>query len=450
VQGYKRREKMISNIHQYIQTATKLHVANINNQDDYSIDEVYQIKPDISDENLKKIIKEHKLNFQEQVILMLALAPHFAPQILDIFLAKNPNFDVICTEFGGIVEKPHRGVIPTGETAAFLLAARNTKLRKEVATALLPESKLSKLLLVELEPSKDGTPILSGKLTPNDELIQQLYFGRVVPPKLSTSFPAQELKTDMTWKDLIIGAHTKSQLEDLENWLAHHNTLLSHPLLGKRTRKGYRTLFHGPPGTGKTLTASLLGKYAKRPVFRIDLSLLVSKYIGETEKNLSGIFKRAENKNWILFFDEADALFSKRTETDSSNDRFANQEVAYLLQRVENYNGMVILATNFKQNIDDAFIRRFQSLIHFPKPNEEERRTIWKATVPKDTPLSEEIDLDRLVSNYELTAAQVSNIVQGAYIDCIVRKSKVIDKEILVKNLRAELEKEELLFNNYL
>lgn len=440
---------MLKPIQRMIKVATKLHVANINNQDDYSLAELYKVPLDIKDDQLNALIKKYQLNFQEQVILLLALAPYFAPQSLDIFMAKNPNFDVICTEFGGIIEKPHRGVIPTGETAVFLLAARNLELRKQVADLLLPESKLSKLGLVELEPVKVGYPILSGRLAPDDELVQELYYGRVIPPKLSQNFPAQLLETDMIWEDLIIPNHTKSQLENLENWLQFHDQLLQHPELGKRTKKGYRTLFHGPPGTGKTLTASLLGKYAKRPVYRIDLSLLVSKYIGETEKNMAGIFKRAENKDWILFFDEADALFSKRTETDSSNDRFANQEVSYLLQRVENYNGMVILATNFKQNIDEAFIRRFQSLIHFPKPSETERLQIWNTTVPKDLPLSKEIDLKRLVQYYELTAAQVSNIVQGAYIDCLVAKSKTISKENLIKNLRAELEKEELLFNDY-
>ncbi|HAA11694.1 MAG TPA: AAA family ATPase, partial [Cytophagales bacterium] len=116
--------------------------------------------------------------------------------------------------------------------------------------------------------------------------------------------------------------------QDIEYWLTYSNQLREHPELGKRAAKGYKALFYGPPGTGKTLTASLLGKSADRPVFLVDLSMIVSKYIGETEKNLANIFKKAEDKGWILFFDEADALFSKRTENESSNDRYANQEVA--------------------------------------------------------------------------------------------------------------------------
>lgn len=429
-----------------IDTATQLHVAHINDTENYPIDEVYAVPIEIEDDRLNQIIKDYGLNFQEQVILMLALAPHFAPQTLDIFLAKNPNFDIICTEFGGMTKPPHRGVIPTGETAVFLLAARDPKKRREVAQLLLPDSKLAQNDLVELEVTEEGLPLFSGKLIPNDELVQILLYGEVKPPKLSPKFPAKKLETPMKWDDLVIKKETREQLSDLENWLSFSDKLKQHPNLGKRAKKGYRTLFHGPPGTGKTLTASLLGKSANRPVFRIDLSLLVSKYIGETEKNLAGVFKRAEHKNWILFFDEADALFSKRVDTESSNDRFANQEVAYLLQRIEDYNGMVILATNLKQNLDEAFLRRFQSLVHFPKPEKIERRQLWQRTVPDDLPLAAAISLKQLVDNYELTASQISNIVQACFIDALALDEKEISRKNLMKNIRLEYAKGNLLF----
>lgn len=436
----------MNNLHQLIKTATELHVANINNTEIYSIDEIYATPMDISDKQLAEVITKHDLNFQEQVILLLALAPYFSPQVLDIFMAKNPNFDVICTEFGGTTEKPHRGVIPTGETAVFLLAARDPERRKEVAMLLLSSSKLYIHNLVELESVPEGVPVMGGKLIANDELVQQLLYGEVKPPKLSRNFPAEILETQMEWEDLIIPERTRDQLDDLQNWLAYSEQLQEHPQLGKRAKQGYRTLFYGPPGTGKTLTASLLGKSANRPVFRIDLSLMVSKYIGETEKNLAGVFKRAENKNWILFFDEAESLFSKRTNNESSNDRFANQEVAYLLQRIENYNGMVILASNLKQNMDNAFMRRFQSMVHFPKPGKEERELIWKTTVPEDLPLSKEINFEGLIKHYEFTASQISNIVQSCFIEAISTKEVQITRENLLKNMRQELNKEDLLF----
>lgn len=433
-----------------IEQATKLHVANINNADNYSLDELYKVPIEVEHPELRKLIENHNLDFQEQVILLLALAPYFSPQALDIFLAKNPNFDIICTEFGGLSRPPHRGVIPTGETAVFLLAARDLQRRQEVAQRLLPDSKLTQLRLLELEEVPGNLPPFSGRLLPNQDLIQILLYGEVKPPKISPNFPAQQLETDMSWDDLVIPPRTRDQLNDLENWLKFGAQLKAHPSLGKRTQKGYRTLFHGPPGTGKTLTASLLGKSTQRPVFRIDLSFLISKYIGETEKNLAGIFQRAEHKNWILFFDEADALFSKRVESESSNDRFANQEVAYLLQRIENYNGMVILASNLKENLDTAFLRRFQSMIHFPKPGKIERGLIWEKTVPKDFPFAKEIDKEALVNQYDLTASQISNIIQACFIDSLAEGQTVITRETLTKNLRAEFRKEELLFENWL
>ncbi|WP_062056415.1 ATP-binding protein [Aquimarina longa] len=441
---------MITSIKNIIDIVVKLHVANINNTENYALDELYNTQLQIEDGALLEIVKKYKLNFQEQVILLLALTPYFSPQTLDIFLAKNPNFDVICTEFGGTTQTPHRGVIPTAETAIFLLAARDPEKRKEVATLLLPESKLAKNNLVSLDPVADNIPPLSGKLLPHEELVQLLMYGAVKPPALSPHFPAQQLTTTMEWEDLIVSKKTKEQLNDLQNWLNYNQALQAHPELGKRAKKGYRTLFYGPSGTGKTLTASLLGKSANRPVFRIDLSLMVSKYIGETEKNLSGVFKKAEHKNWILFFDEADALFSKRTETSSSNDRFANQEVAYLLQRIENYNGMVILASNLKQNIDSAFMRRFQSLIYFPMPAKKERKLIWEKTIPKELPLSPEIDMDRLVDHYEFSASQISNIVQSCFIDTLATNTKEITSDILIKNLSQEFNKIDLLFENRL
>lgn len=130
--------------------------------------------------------------------------------------------------------------------------------------------------------------------------------------------------------------------------------------------KNNKILFIGGPRTGKKTLAALIGKQSGKEVYRIDLSMIISKYIGETEKNLSKVFADAENKNWILFFDEADALFGKRTGVRDAHDKYANQEVAYLLQRIEDHNGLVILATNMKSNIDEAFTRRFQTVIRFP------------------------------------------------------------------------------------
>jgi SpoVK/Ycf46/Vps4 family AAA+-type ATPase len=180
-----------------------------------------------------------------------------------------------------------------------------------------------------------------------------------------------EISTDKSWSDLALTDDTARKVEEIKKWLRQSTLINRENEKKKKLRQGYRALFHGPPSTGKTLTAALVGKEFDMPVYRIDLSMVVSKYIGETEKNLATIFDRANEKGGILLFDEADALFGKRTDIKDAHDRFTNQDVSYLLQRIEDYNGLVILATNMKSNVDEAFIRRFHLVVHFPIPDPE-------------------------------------------------------------------------------
>src|SRR6202012_489898 len=196
----------------------------------------------------------------------------------------------------------------------------------------------------------------------------------------------------MEWEDIVLDDLVMAQVEEINTWLEHGDTLMNDWGLLKKIKPGYRALFYGPPGTGKTLTATLIGKASGRDVYKVDLSMIVSKYIGETEKNLSKIFDIAQYKNWILFFDEADALFGKRTAASSSNDRHANQQTAYLLQRIEDFPGIVILATNLKANMDDAFTRRFQAMIHFNMPTAEERYQLWNNAFSETCTLHPDID----------------------------------------------------------
>ena len=204
-------------------------------------------------------------------------------------------------------------------------------------------------------------------------------------------------------------------------------------------------MFYGPPGTGKTLTASLLGKITDRDVYKIDLSLMVSKYIGETEKNMAKVFDQAEHQDWILFFDEADALFGARTETKSSNDRFANQEVAYLLQRIEDFPGVVILASNLKDNIDSAFSRRFQSSIHFPMPGKAERKQLWEQSFSEAIPLDRSIELSAIAEKYPLSGGLMMNVIRYCTLMAVKNKEKSISPMYLEAGIRREMEKEGVL-----
>ena len=211
--------------------------------------------------------------------------------------------------------------------------------------------------------------------------------------------------------------------------------------MDKKLKAGYRALFYGPPGTGKTLTASLIGKKIGSDVYQIDLSKVVSKFIGETEKNLSRVFDRAENKDWILFFDEAEALFGKRTSVNDAHDRYANQEVAYLLQRIEDYNGLVILASNLKSNLDDAFTRRFQTMVHFPVPKPEERMKLWKQGFPAVAALEPRIDLRDIAKKYELAGGSIINIVQYCSLMALKRADQTIRLQDIIEGVRREFHK---------
>ena len=293
-----------------------------------------------------------------------------------------------------------------------------------------------------LEAVREGEPAMSGRLILDPELTEEIVTGKVSRPVFSAAFPAEYIETKMGWDDLVLHPNTLNQIHEIENWIKHNDTLLNDWGMAKKIKPGYRALFFGPPGTGKTLTATLLGKHTGKDVFRIDLSRVVSKYIGETEKNLSRLFDKAENKNWILFFDEADALFGKRTDIRDAHDKYANQEVAYLLQRIESYSGLVILASNQRANIDDAFIRRLQNIIQFPMPRPEERYEIWRKTFPPQIAVSDDIDWRHIAARHELTGAGILNVTHFCAVDVLAKQSLRLDLKALEAAIQREYIKE--------
>lgn len=212
----------------------------------------------------------------------------------------------------------------------------------------------------------------SGRLIPRPEAVERLATGSVNLPSFGIDVPVEHLHTEMDWEDLVLPPKAQHQIREIEHWVRDNSVPMDDRGMGKRVEPGYWVLFHGPAGTGKTLTATLLGQTTGRPVLRIDLSRVVSKYIGETEKNLSRLFDEARDKEWILFFDEADALFGKRTDIRDAHDKYANQEVAYLLQAIETHPGLVILATQHRDDIDDTFLRRCQASVPFSPPTRQE------------------------------------------------------------------------------
>ncbi|MEZ4434304.1 MAG: ATP-binding protein [bacterium] len=178
--------------------------------------------------------------------------------------------------------------------------------------------------------------------------------------------------------------------------------------------RGTTALFVGPPGTGKTMAAALIAGATRRDLYRIDLSQVVSKYIGETEKHLERVFSEAEACDAALFFDEADALFGKRGEVSDAHDRYANIEVGYLLQRLERFSGLAVLATNLRRNMDDAFLRRLDVIVEFALPDADARARIWASVWPADAPLADDIDADDLARRFDLSGGHIRNIALAA------------------------------------
>lgn len=400
--------------------------------------------PDFGKKNslYAEFIQHYNLNAAERIILILSLIPHVQPNLLDIFFTKNEIFNRGYTEFGGVKGEFHSGFLPTGETAMFILAGNNIEQRILFSQIFEREHFFYKHKILQLHQNNDSEPFLSGVLQLSDEYVDYFTSGKVRRPKFSLTFPAKPIDTKLEWEDVILEEQTKKQIMEILSWLEHGPTLLNDWGMNKRIMPGYRCLFHGPSGTGKTLTAGIIGKMTGREVYKVDLSMVISKYIGETEKNLAKIFDKAENKGWILFFDEADALFGKRTEVKDSHDRFANQEVSYLLQKVEDYDGLVILATNFKSNLDDAFSRRFQSIIHFPVPKQEQRVQLWKNAIPSSAKLSPEIDLNQIANKYEMAGGTIMNVIRFAALMAIKNGDGIIQQHDLQEGIIREYRKE--------
>lgn len=389
-----------------------------------------------------QVINHFEMNVQERIVILLALVPHVIPHLLDMFFIKNETYDRIFTEFGGVNGKLHNGFLPTGETIVFLLAGNNIQQRLQIYNLFSEDHFFTKLGMIKLEHNQTNEPLFSGVLQLSREYINYFTLGIPYHPHYSSKFPASRIETSLEWNDLVVNGTVQEDIDDILIWMKYNDALLNKWGLKKKIKRGYRTLFYGPPGTGKTLTASLLGKSMGLDVYKIDLSQVVSKYIGETEKNLANIFDQAESKNWILFFDEADALFGSRTQAKDSKDRHANQEVAYLLQRVEDYPGLIILATNLKNNIDEAFARRFQSIVYFPMPNAEERWKLWMNAFSNKSVLSPNIDMEEIAYEFELSGGAITNVVRYTSLKALSRNSNIIELHDLINGIKKELKKE--------
>lgn len=254
---------------------------------------------------------------------------------------------------------------------------------------------------------------------------------------------ARRIETNFDWESLVLPANCLGQLRELANQMGGRSRVYEdwQYAAAQTAGRGIHALFAGPPGTGKTMAASVLANTLGLELYRIDLSSIVSKYIGETEKNLSRIFDVAYDSNAVLFFDEADALFGKRSEVKDAHDRYANIETAYLLQKIEEYDGLTILATNLFDNIDEAFRRRMHALIFFPFPGVAERRRLWEAAITSSTPCAPDLDREYLAERLKLNGAGVKSVALRAAFFSAAEEAPLSMRHIMLAAAR-EFEKE--------
>ncbi|MBX6771387.1 MAG: ATP-binding protein [Chloroflexi bacterium] len=253
---------------------------------------------------------------------------------------------------------------------------------------------------------------------------------------------ARRIEPRYNWSDIVLPADGIAQLREICARARFQGTVLDQWGFGRKhaRRSGLTALFAGQPGTGKTMAAEVVAGELGYDLYRVDLSAVVSKYIGETEKNLERIFRAADHGDAVLLFDEADALFGKRSEVRDAHDRYANVEIAYLLQRLETYDGVAILTTNLRGNLDEAFVRRLDFVLEFPMPEEAERLAIWHLALPPEAPLAPDVDLPFLARKFRLAGGHIRNIALGAAF-LAASANEPIGMRHLVRATRREYQK---------
>ena len=316
-----------------------------------------------------------------------------------------------------------RQAIPSLAPKAAILAARYPVEPFKAAEVAADVSAVSKL---ESRPPTSDDIAASIRARSNTSLAAGI---RMIDPRAA-------------WKDLVLSADRLEQLREAVSRLELQGQVFDEwGFLRERTgARGVRLLFTGPPGTGKTLSAEVLANTLKVDLLVVDLSRVVSKWIGETEKNLAAVFDAAERGKAALFFDEADALFGKRTEVIDAHDRYANLETAYLLTRLEQFEGLAILATNFRQNIDAAFLRRLEFVVDFQEPDREERAALWKCHLPSEVPLAKDVNFFELAALYPVVGGVIRNAAVAAGF-LAARDGVPIDRRHFIHAIRREYAK---------
>jgi len=332
----------------------------------------------------QSIVKECNLDSLDQDILACSLAPEAAPRLGWMYQELQPG---ITSTYPTPALIREMFVMGADESAAF-------------SQHLNTDSPLIKNGLIERHSADIYHPVRPSSRACSGLLGWSNSGSYSITGAIETSATG-------TWDDLVLPPHCIQSLREFMLWVTHRRQVVQE--WQGRVTGGPVALFSGPSGTGKTFAAEVMANAFKRPLFRVDLGLLVSKYIGETEKNLSALFDAAHDRDIVLLFDEADSLFGKRGDVKEAHDRYANMEVSHLLSRIERHQGPCILTTNLRQHLDTAFARRFQMVIEFPRPDAMARSELWRLHIPVGAPRDEDVDLMLLGTELSLTGGQIRN-----------------------------------------
>jgi len=398
--------------------------------------------PARTEDELERLIQPHTL--ARGVVPVLCLPATDGPASPQVpYFAGYPNVIVVCGRTGSVHARRCRPIV----TAA---AERlDTAARQRIWSAAIPRLAADARGLAARFPAE---PYLAAEVAADLGQIERLEARSISAADvavclrtragLSLAAGVKLVRPMAQWKDLVLKKDRTAQLEEAMNRLLLQARVLDEWgfLRGRFGARGVRMLFSGPPGTGKTLAAEVLAHSLSVELLLVDISRVVSKWIGETEKNLAAVFDAAESAQAVLFFDEADALFGKRTEVSDAHDRYANLETAYLLSRLERFEGLAILATNLRTNIDPAFLRRIEFSIDFEEPDREERVALWRCHVPPKAPLAPDVDFRDLAARYPVVGGLIRNAaVAAAFL--AAGDGGLITRDHLVHALHREYEK---------
>lgn len=406
-----------------------------------------------SKSHFQLLLQKKDYGFAEQIALALAFARATKPEVFfPLIQASGESLKQM--QIGGqVITSSVLRFIPTLQTLIYLLAGDDFLVQQFYLRHFHPKHSLFLEDMIYLEGGQSKK-----KQGEDDPIYREMrlsypylrYFLGGEAPRLDEepNFPASLSETSLNFEDVILPDNTREELQDLIKYLKNRDRLFEMEGVEARIRPSYVVIFAGMPGMGKTITAKTIGKSIGVPVYIVNLARVVSKYIGETEKNLEKIFDRFDKQNCILFFDEADALFGKRTEVKDAKDRYANQEVAYLLQKIENFQGLVILATNvhdIENTFDKAFQRRIRRIILFPFPNENERLKIWEKALPASFKYEEGL-LPKLAANYQLNGAGIANVISDALVEAVDQKTNILSLEILEPFMKIEYKRRRVMY----